>query len=117
MYRAIYVGDDGLRAVKERMYAYAQQANQINAVTPENSIVVTVRKDKVVFPDRRVIHSFEPLHTNTQLQQVTLKLLQQGVPVYYYALRPEEAFATNVQFNQVIVFNPNEIFYQLTLAR
>ncbi|MBN1778713.1 MAG: glycosyltransferase family 39 protein [Candidatus Buchananbacteria bacterium] len=84
----LYQNQDSLLPVKQRIVEYKKIASQVNQVTSDNSVIVTVRKDKVFFPDRKVIHSFDPLPINKELLSSLSNLVDQ-VPVYYYALSPE----------------------------
>ena len=74
--------------VKERIARFCQTAATALEKTEPDSVIVTVRKDKVFFPERRVIHTFEALTVNHQLTAILSNLVPVG-PVYYYALGPE----------------------------
>ena len=76
-------------------------------------MIVTVRKDKVFFPDRKVIHTFDALSLNQDLQRVVSNL-SQLVPVYYYALGPEPSLVLNHGLSLELVANiGQEILYKV----
>ena len=79
---------DSLLPVRERIKGYKQTAATVMAVTEPESVIVTVRKDKVFFPDRRVIHTFFALSVNPDLIAL-LPDIAAVAPIYYYALGPE----------------------------
>jgi hypothetical protein len=89
-YLTLWQHPDSLLPVRERIAGYKMVAAQVNQLTEPNAVIVTARKDKVFFPDRRVIHSFEPLAERADLEGIISKLRTQ-TPVYYYALRDELA--------------------------
>lgn len=79
---------DSILPVKQRILSYKQNAAAVMKETEANSVIVTVRKDKVFFPERKVIHTFEALSLNDDLREILLDLVKVA-PVYYYALGPE----------------------------
>lgn len=79
---------DSILPVKARIAAYKKEAAAINQVTAPDAIIITVRKDKVLYPERQVIHTFDSLGENQELQDIVLKL-SKIAPVYYLALTPE----------------------------
>lgn len=81
---------DSILPVKNRISTYKQNASTVNMLTEVNSVIITVRKDKLFFPDRKVIHTFEALTLNKDLQNILPGLIE-AAPVYYYALGPEPA--------------------------
>lgn len=83
---------DSILPVKNRIVSYKQNAFQINQLTEAEAVIVTVRKDKLFFPERKVIHTFQALSLNQELQTVVAKLVKL-TPVYYYALGPEPVLA------------------------
>src|SRR3989344_2649162 len=80
---------DSLLPVKNRILTYHHLAASVNEITPENSVIVTIRKDKVFFPERKVIHTFDSLSASEEILEI-LPALAKVAPVYYYALGPEE---------------------------
>ncbi len=85
----LWAAPDSLLPVKNRIAGYKAVAAEVNRLTEAESVIITVRKDKVFFPERKVIHSFDPLADNAELQSLLPGLLE-SVPVYYYALQPED---------------------------
>lgn len=79
---------DSLLPVKNRIVTYKQNAAQVFELTESESVIVTVRKDKLFFPERKVIHTFQALSLNDELVDILANLVK-VVPVYYYALGPE----------------------------
>ena len=79
---------DSILPVKQRILSYKNSAATVMAETPDDAVIVTVRKDKLFFPERKVIHTFEALSLNKDLVEI-LKDLVAAAPVYYYALGPE----------------------------
>ncbi|MFA6254776.1 MAG: glycosyltransferase family 39 protein [Patescibacteria group bacterium] len=79
---------DSILPVRERIYTYKQTAQEVINLTEPGSVIVTVRKDKVFFPERKVIHTFDALSLNQELLTI-LPDLTKVVPLYYYALGPE----------------------------
>ncbi|MDD2807040.1 MAG: glycosyltransferase family 39 protein [Patescibacteria group bacterium] len=92
---------DSILPVKARIAVYKKEAAEINQVTPSDAVVVTVRKDKVLFPERQVIHSFEPLSQNLELQTILPKLIKE-TPVYYLALMAEP----NLELSNGLILTP-----------
>ncbi|NUM25146.1 MAG: glycosyltransferase family 39 protein [Candidatus Buchananbacteria bacterium] len=104
---------DSILPVKERILDYRKTAARVFDVVPEDAVIVTVRKDKVFFPDRRVIHTFDALSVNQELLGILPDLVSQ-VPVYYYALgpEPEVEFSNGLKLETVETIG-QEILYQV----
>lgn len=79
---------DSIFNVKDRIEQYSLNAQHVNYLTPEDSVIVTVRKDKLFFPERKVIHTFQALSLNSELSDIIKDLIKE-VDVYYYALGAE----------------------------
>jgi len=107
---------DSILPVKNRIVEYKKLADLVNQETEGNSIIVTARKDKVFFPDRKVIHSFDSLAINKELS-ATLSNLVEQVPVYYYALSQESDLSIGFGlFLEPIEYinNSQEVLYRVT---
>lgn len=105
---------DSIVPVRERVRGYASVAHEVNQLTETDSVIITVRKDKVFFPERRVIHTFDALSQNNELAGIVSNLRDADVPVYYYALGPEPIteLTHGVLIEQVKTFG-QEILYKL----
>src|SRR3989344_4418923 len=108
---------DSLLPVRDRIAVYKQNASQVIDSTPSNAVIVTVRKDKLFFPERKVIHSFEALSENQQLIEILPSLIEKA-PVYYYALGPEPT----LEFDNGLKLDPvknigEEILYKLNKSK
>jgi hypothetical protein len=84
----LYGKADSLFPVRDRVFGYTKTADEVIRLTEPESVIVTVRKDKVFFPERKVIHTFNALSEDGPLQVTVAELLEEA-PVYYYALGPE----------------------------
>jgi len=104
---------DSVLPVRNRIKNYREIAYQVNEITEEDSVIVTVRKDKLFFPDRKVIHTFEALSLNQEIIDILLDLTP-IVPVYYYALGPEPTleFENGLELIEIEKFD-QEILYQV----
>ncbi|OGY49236.1 MAG: hypothetical protein A3D39_02995 [Candidatus Buchananbacteria bacterium RIFCSPHIGHO2_02_FULL_39_17] len=110
----LYQKADSIMPVRNRILSYQQIASEVNNLTPAESVIVTIRKDKVFFPERRVIHSFDALADNQELQEIILPLINQTA-VYYYALEPESSLEVgNLKLAEIKKFG-QEILYQVQL--
>ncbi len=109
----LYQKPDSIFPVKERILSYIQAAAVINDTTEPESVIVTVRKDKVLFPERKVIHTFEALSVNTHLTGLLSNIVGQ-VPVYYYALGPEPVleFESGLVLSEVLHIG-QEVLYKV----
>ena len=107
---------DSILPVRSRIAEYKNIARQVNDRTEAEAVIITVRKDKVFFPDRRVVHSFDALSLRDDLQDVAYNLLS-AVPVYYYALgeEPSEHIRTDLRLEEMQRFG-SEILYQVKRA-
>lgn len=90
-YQTLWANQDSIMPVKQRIIEYRLNAAAINQLTEENAVIITVRKDKVFFPQRKVIHTFTSLENNQELIEI-VKSLKSVVPVYYYSLQETEQF-------------------------
>ncbi|MDX9893266.1 MAG: glycosyltransferase family 39 protein [Patescibacteria group bacterium] len=104
---------DSIVPVRQRIAEYKNVARQVYDLTPEDAVIVTVRKDKVFFPQRAVIHTFEALSLNPALIEI-LPALKTKVPLYYYALGPEPQLkiADNLILEEVANIG-QEVLYQI----
>ncbi|OGY51255.1 MAG: hypothetical protein A3J59_02770 [Candidatus Buchananbacteria bacterium RIFCSPHIGHO2_02_FULL_56_16] len=104
---------DSLLPVRERIAGYKRTAAAVFGATEPESVIVTVRKDKVFFPDRKVIHTFSALSLNPELLGF-LPALVTMVPTYYYALGPEPTleFENGVRLEEVGRFG-QEVLYRV----
>lgn len=77
---------EGLTAVATRLQLSRETASFVNAITPEDAIILGDRSDKVFYPDRRVISPGNmPYHTYDQVVRALPVLLDKG-SVYAYAV-------------------------------
>lgn len=104
---------DSILPVRSRIKAYREISYQINQLTEEDSVIVTVRKDKLFFPDRKVIHTFDALSLNKEILDILVDLTP-ITPVYYYALGPEPVveFDNGLKLEKIANFD-QEILYQV----
>jgi 4-amino-4-deoxy-L-arabinose transferase-like glycosyltransferase len=86
-YQTLYSAQDSIMPVRERIFSYKQVSQEVIEQTPEDSVIITQRKDKVLFPDRKVIHRFKDLENDQELWDIIVSL-DAFVPVYYFALAP-----------------------------
>ena len=110
----LYQKADSLMPVRQRVAEYRVTAAAVYEKTETESVIITVRKDKLFFPDRKVIHTFEALSLNSVLQEITPQLAQQ-VPVYYYALGPEPQLTYDQFSLEVIAQFGSEVLYRVIL--
>lgn len=82
----LYFGPDSILAMRQRIADYKKMAAVVNAATPSDSVVVTVRQDKIFFPDRKVIHTFSALNENQELVGI-LPAVVSAASVYYFSPR------------------------------
>ncbi|MFA6215184.1 MAG: glycosyltransferase family 39 protein [Patescibacteria group bacterium] len=108
---------DSILPVRERILAYKLNALEVMKLTPTDSVIVTVRKDKVFFPERKVIHTFDALSLNQELTD-TLPGLVKIAPVYYYALGQEPIleFTNGLKLEPVKEIGA-EILYQVKFSQ
>ena len=110
----LYQKADSLMPVRQRVAEYRVTAAAVYEKTETESVIITVRKDKLFFPDRKVIHTFEALSLNSVLQEITPQLAKQ-VPVYYYALGPEPQLTYDQFSLEVIAQFGSEVLYRVIL--
>lgn len=105
--------NDGLLRVKSRVFSYYQSAQKINELTEPDSVIIVNRKDKVIFPERKVIHTFSNL-SDDDLVLSFLPDLSEKAPIYYLALTPIEnkLFVDGKYFDLVQKIN-QEYLYKL----
>lgn len=109
----IWLKPDSLQPVKARIGTYYQIARQVNEKTEASAIIITSRKDKVFFPERQVIQTFDALSQNQELQNKILPLLAYA-PAYYYALANEPVWLGNEILSLEEVLNINgEVLYKI----
>jgi len=81
-FRLVYTSyPEGLMYVKQTIEVFRERQNSLYAHTSEYGVVVTRYGDKYIFPGRKVIIRV-PEHT--EWVEAVSRLLQQGVPVYWY---------------------------------
>ena len=110
----LYQKADSLIPVRQRVAEYRVTAAAVYEETEADSVIITVRKDKLFFPDRKVIHTFEALSRNALLQEITPRLTEQ-VPVYYYALGPEPQLTYDRFSLEVVAQFGSEVLYRVIL--
>ena len=108
----LYDKADSLFPVRDRVFGYTKTADEVIRLTEPESVIITVRKDKVFFPERKVVHTFNALSEDGPLQ-VTVAGLLEETPVYYYALGPEPILELPYQ----IKLEPLKTFGQEILYR
>lgn len=103
---------DSLLPVKRRMAVYQQTAEAVFNLTEANSLIVTSRKDKLFFPERKVTHTFQPLFKNQEMVARLEPLIGQ-LPIYYYALGKEpKELNDHLGLELVKSFSP-EVLYRV----
>ncbi|MFA6410188.1 MAG: glycosyltransferase family 39 protein [Candidatus Buchananbacteria bacterium] len=111
----LFEKSDSIILVKERIGSYKQIASQVINVTEPESVIITVRKDKVFFPERKVIHTFDSLPKNQELLGI-IPDLAKLVPVYYYALTAENNLQLANNLHLVLIKNiGSEVLYRVIL--
>ncbi len=106
---------DSILPVKERIALYKSLAKEVTDLTEAESVIISVRKDKVFFPERKVIHTFDNLSSNPEILAILPQLIK-SVPVYYYAPASETGLAANSSFNFAAVKNIQDgILYKISL--
>jgi len=104
---------DSLLPVRNRIADYKQNASAVITQTEPESVIITVRKDKLFFPDRKVIHSFASLKDSQEILDILPNLISE-VPVYYYALSTEESLDLNNGLSLKFISNiGNEVLYKI----
>lgn len=76
---------DSMLAIAKNIVRYQDGAHQIQAVTPEDAVIFSVRSDKNFFPERKVAQSFKDF-----AEKDLVPPLVEHVPVYYYGLWNEK---------------------------
>ena len=71
---------DGLKDVSNTLSGYQVLAQEVNNLTPDNSIIIADRLDKVFFPSRSVIFKLN----NDRDYNAVYDLIDAGYPVYYF---------------------------------
>jgi len=108
---------DSLLPVRERIAGYKRTAATVFEATESESLIVTVRKDKVFFPDRKVIHTFSALSLNSELLGL-LPTVVTLAPVYYYALGPEPTLEleNGVRLEEILKVG-QEVLYKIQTVK
>lgn len=101
---------DSLLPVRQREKFYQELSYQVNQKTENDAVIISIRKDKVFFPDRRVIHTFEPLIKSEDLL-LALPGLIKKTPVYYVASNVERLPADSKLTLESVASVPSEICY------
>lgn len=110
---ALYKNEDSIIPVRQRIAEYKKIAAEVFYLTEPDSVIITVRKDKVFFPERKVIHTFERLAENKQLIGF-LPELNSIVPVYYYSLGFEKNLPIDNGINLELVKNiGQDVLYKI----
>lgn len=76
----VFESQEGLRAVSKNIKKFAAVSLQVQAITPNNSVIVSGITDKFFFPERQVIVELSTEHDFETLVQ----LLKQNIQVYNY---------------------------------
>lgn len=82
----VYQGRDGLRTIEQTIVEYKEIRSQIVSTTPENAVIVGERIDKIIWPEREVIH-FQDQNFDYVEQ---LPEILEHYPVYWMTLLPED---------------------------
>jgi len=105
--------DDSIIPVRKRIAEYKKTASEVFSLTEPNSVIITIRKDKVFFPERKVIHSFYDLPENPELLEILPGLVNEA-PVYYYSLGFEKNLNLENKMSLELVKNINqEVLYKI----
>ena len=109
----LFSGNDSLLKVKERIYSYYQSAQEINQLTESDSIIIVNRKDKVIFPERKAIHTFQDLHDDSLILSFLPNLIVKA-PVYYLSLAPIDNGALDENLSLILIKKVNnEYLYKI----
>lgn len=104
--------EESLLAVKNNLLEYEKTANKVFSLTEPDSAIITERSDKIFFPERKIITSF-----NFDFQALVKK-----IPVYYYTyagdediqkLKDNELGPRGVDLRLVEVKRPRERLFKL----
>lgn len=113
----LFANRDSIVPVRDRIAEYKKSAWEIIDSTESDSVIVTVRKDKLFFPERKVIHTFDALFLNEELLLMLPQLVEQA-PVYYYALGAEPKTDISPELKLTLVKKVGqEILYKVTKAQ
>ena len=74
--------NESLIAVRDSIRLSREKWYQVKELTENNSVIISVRSDKIFFPERRVMESIKDFQEAVFIPQ----LLNAGIPVYYYGL-------------------------------
>lgn len=77
--------DESILSIKQRIDEYYIKAERVLAITPQDSIIISERSDKIFFPERRVMSGIR----NEAILSLLPGLIER-VPVYYYTYWGEE---------------------------
>ncbi|MFA5886685.1 MAG: glycosyltransferase family 39 protein [Patescibacteria group bacterium] len=81
----LFKDPNNILSVRQKVATYKIQAAQVINQTEAEAIIITTRTDKWFFPERRVIHSFNP-RQDKKLLEVIDKLKSQ-TPVYIFDVK------------------------------
>ncbi len=110
---SLFKNEDSILPVRRRIAEYKKTAARVISLTEQDSIIITVRKDKVFFPERKVIHTFEKLSDNQKIQNFLPNLINEA-PVYYYSLEFEKNLEMENGMSLELVQNiGNEVLYKI----
>jgi len=105
---------DSILPVRNRIASYKENAEKVISLTSPESVIVTVRKDKLFFPERKVIHTFQALSLNKEILDILPELVEVA-PVYYYALGPEPTLELDNGLRLKLVKNiGQEVLYKIS---
>ncbi len=108
--------DDSVFNVRQRINQYHAQAQMITSLTGEDAVVITSRKDKVIFPQRRVMHTLVPLAQNQTILE-SAKSISGTTDIYYWALDDEKAALQEQEViaEEIKSLTGQEVLYKLSL--
>ncbi|MDD5342139.1 MAG: glycosyltransferase family 39 protein [Patescibacteria group bacterium] len=110
----------GLAKIRRDIAGYEKVSQEVVKLTPKNSVVITGKGDKVIFPERKVIAAFDL--GNIKLR-VEIKGLAKQAPIYYYC-QPVEincqelekqaaAFLPTIKLIELSTLSDQASFYKL----
>jgi len=84
-YSVLWGGEESLAAVRRNILEYKTKGEIVFRLTEPNSIIITLRQDKIFFPERKIITLLDNPTTLKNLSR-----LIKEVPIYYYTFETEE---------------------------
>jgi hypothetical protein len=106
---------DGLFKMQQNVANYQNISQQVNSATEPNAVIVSVRQDKIFFPDRKVIQSFTPLTENAELLPILSDLVK-NVPVYYFSSSAiSYQTINNLKLESVGVVNGERLYHLISV--